>query len=500
MCHAELPSEVSLVRQAEDRAHRQGQGRPVNVYFLCARGTCDERHWQRLSSSLAKVTFVHDGPAGGGHIDGPAGDCGHAGHQGEGLKVDAVVSIGDDDLPEPSGTAAALPAQREGIAEPTGRTTPVEPTELEKPVGGESTEAPKQEDVVLQEIETFEQKDAGDAQQWWFEVSAHTHRVHFHAAADRTQRVNLSLPLEALCVGDAPCLGELITAVTHQLETAAVGQGIGKPGAVVSGIGPVAVDLRIIHSVPRLRSAIAAAKAFAREWRELKAADRSRLVNKVLQPPLEAAVEEVLARAESSGAFGTATERFADKAPSRRKDVKLPEGATWQQTEVYYQRYKRVVQYDQAVILPSSDTPAAPDPEAAHTAAPESAPGPSEAPAAIGAQFTRLCINCMKAVPGGSSAPVGAVLQTPCLLFCGPECEKRYAIRSSGTVGRRRVFQRDRGVCETCSLDCGTMVRRLQAVERGTKGCDTPPLHNTTVYILSSYGEQKILIRKGQKM
>ena len=40
---AELPSEVAVVQQAEDRAHRQGQQLPVNVYFLLGRGTTDER-------------------------------------------------------------------------------------------------------------------------------------------------------------------------------------------------------------------------------------------------------------------------------------------------------------------------------------------------------------------------------------------------------------------------------------------------------------------------
>lgn len=44
------------MRQAEDRAHRHGQKLPVNVYFLCARGTSDDRRRviaQRTSSQRA---------------------------------------------------------------------------------------------------------------------------------------------------------------------------------------------------------------------------------------------------------------------------------------------------------------------------------------------------------------------------------------------------------------------------------------------------------------
>lgn len=37
------PLQVALVRQAEDRAHRKGAVRPINVYFLCAKGTWDEQ-------------------------------------------------------------------------------------------------------------------------------------------------------------------------------------------------------------------------------------------------------------------------------------------------------------------------------------------------------------------------------------------------------------------------------------------------------------------------
>ena len=63
---------MAHVRQAEDRAHRQGQRNPVNIYFLCAKGTTDDRRWQHLNRSLARVAAVHDG-AGLAPAGAPAG-------------------------------------------------------------------------------------------------------------------------------------------------------------------------------------------------------------------------------------------------------------------------------------------------------------------------------------------------------------------------------------------------------------------------------------------
>ena len=59
-------AQAAVVRQAEDRAHRHGQqSSSVNVYFLCARGTSDDRRSHSASGSSApdllrfNVTRLH---------------------------------------------------------------------------------------------------------------------------------------------------------------------------------------------------------------------------------------------------------------------------------------------------------------------------------------------------------------------------------------------------------------------------------------------------------
>ncbi|XP_075492000.1 LOW QUALITY PROTEIN: uncharacterized protein LOC142530108 [Primulina tabacum] len=57
----ELPTRPGEIQQAEDRAHRHGQKRLVNIYIFCAKDTSDELHWQRLNTSLLRVSSTVNG-------------------------------------------------------------------------------------------------------------------------------------------------------------------------------------------------------------------------------------------------------------------------------------------------------------------------------------------------------------------------------------------------------------------------------------------------------
>lgn len=81
----------------------------------------------------------------------------------------------------------------------------------------------------------------------------------------------------------------------------------------------------------------------------------------------------------------------------------------------------------------------------------------------------RLCILCLKRVPGCSLPPT-APLPGPTFLFCGGKCEDAYAARYRPHGLRRALARLEHGVCVLCGTDCRALCRRLQAIARGSKG------------------------------
>lgn len=441
----ELPCEVSLVRQAEDRAHRQGQRRPVNVYFLCARGTCDERHWQRLSSSLAKVDAVHDGQAAGLVVDGVTNiDGGQYGDAGT-IRSPAIEPSAPKIDQSQAISTKGVEHQENNIVDSPNiicRDGADVQEEIQQRFGDVSSSG------LLEELS------------WWFEVSGHTQRVHFHASSDRSRPLRLSIPLETLLSPptEATTIVELRREVDAILSPSAKTTNVEeKPRVVVSGIGPVALDASIItNDIRHFDAAVAAAHAFAKEWRELSSAMRSRLTGQLLQLPLEEAVEVAAAVALAEGAFGVGTHRFLtpELAVSTRS---LPEGAEWREVTVKYPRYNKEITYLQGMMLCENVEKKK---EASEDEGVEEKISPG---------FTRLCLLCTGKVPRSEYLPMDTVLDSSWSLFCKAECERKFAVKTNGQAARRGVYRRDRGICETCRLDCAHMVRRVQAIERGTK-------------------------------
>ena len=177
-----------------------------------AQGTSDDRRWHRLNRSLARLTAVHDGAAAPGAAGTAGVSCAAAAgvaapqvqlHPG-GLVVDRVHDA--DRSPEFS-------------PPPPDPTAPRQQQQREQEESVRSRQQPRRAQQQAQPHAQQEQQGAGgvgESDDWgglWFEVSAHTARVHFHAAPDGSAPLRLSLPLECLVAEDSPLLVDLRRAV-----------------------------------------------------------------------------------------------------------------------------------------------------------------------------------------------------------------------------------------------------------------------------------------------
>ncbi|KAK9812930.1 hypothetical protein WJX72_005929 [[Myrmecia] bisecta] len=300
---------AELPRDAEDRAHRQGQRFPVNVYFLVARGTSDDRRWQHLNRSLERVSAVHDA-ADGADARGLAVDrvCTING-KGDWDRLDAAGNAGHNISDKADGGAAQASARRmAGLAEASLLADGSQAAE----VSGSEEGAPKV----------------------WFEVSANTNRVHFHSKPNGSAPLGLSLPLELLQMPGTPAtLADLLQALDNRPQVAV-------------HVGPAGVLALQPHiSRADVEAWVADAREFAAEWVEMRSVFQSKLFGQVLRHPLQDAVEEANAKAQKAGAYGSGTDRYLT---GDRSETPLPEGASWQTVRVKYARYGQEVAYKQA--------------------------------------------------------------------------------------------------------------------------------------------------------
>lgn len=59
-----------------------------------------------------------------------------------------------------------------------------------------------------------------------------------------------------------------------------------------------------------------------------------------------------------------------------------------------------------------------------------------------------------------------APVKPPRRTWCSQACVLDYQIRNSPAMARHKVFERDRGVCSLCGLDCDRLEKRVEAERR----------------------------------
>ena len=367
---AELPRTVSDLEQAEARAHRHGVKSSVNVYFAVARDPSDEATWRGLGVATDRLCAVHDGRE---------TDNGVVFQDYVEARPMSQFRQGDFLLPTQLNTQAG-----------SGR-PPTKAREACGPGAGRGAELPPCE----------------ARNQFWFELSPHTGRVHAYtgpagASEDHCQ---------------ASCLSEALLAVEPQdigcsVAAAATGDLAGLPGVFSSG--------------QCFREAV----TFLREWLALRPLDQRKLQGRPLQGPL---AEELAALPQ--GETRLTTNRFVSVEELRV--AQLPPGAAFHRGTLKVRWGRRQVKEF-----------------------------PVEQPRL--SSGTWLCTLCMEALPAYMQGGAHLEVTNKAALFCSKPCYDKYAACSSSSIARRELFSLEKGVCQECGLDCEDLCRRLQAYHRKT--------------------------------
>lgn len=435
VCFFELPQEAGVVRQAEDRVHRRGQTSAVNIFFLCASSTVDERRWQKLNLNLSKVDSVHDGPT--QNFD----DAMDPGQGKKGLVIDTVVGLRKEDfkradLGEYDATQESFECSSESDS-------------AQKDLPTEHPDEVQDRDIIIipdsqpdSDISNSDDMKASD--RWKFVVSRHTQRVHiYHASGEggeeQVEPILLSVPLMAV-MGEA-CEESLLNAFD------ASGHASGR-SIMQYGFGPMFVDKSIVSTKECLVDALHACKLFAREWLEIANHEKEYLYGSILQTPLDTAIEEQREISISDTLCGSGKTRHIAGKAKRAEEVL--------QDEDYLQKY----------------------PLLKHAKSREGRVIHSNGHMSDYVQFVleeddnnnsvRLCLHCFERVPHSEYNEFKADIDTAALLFCKSDCERLFAVKSSSSDARRLILKRDGGICAICRLDCMRLIRRLQSIEKGS--------------------------------
>ncbi|CAN1151938.1 DNA annealing helicase and endonuclease ZRANB3 [Linum perenne] len=435
----ELPQCPSLMAQAEDRAHRRGQTKAVNIYIFCAKDTEDERIWQRLNRNLRSVSSATNGKYdalpeitvdGVSYVETPSMVNESFGGQGSEKALCGQLSETELTVSPGSGSAVdthTVEAQGEALGglpdrcvehyDFLGSMIPdydfhcENSSVLDQEMGEDSVPC---ENIETKETECYSHRpvpaDGTSLQQngsssgdpylirsLRFEVSKYTGRIHLYSCIpgkdSRPQPLFESFRPEEL---------EPLESPTPRDREASSTSSSGSP------------DYR------------QAVRVFIDEWNKLRPIEKRKLVEKTLQLPL--AVElcylnETLNHNQMGLLKGQSKRR---KTPVLEISHPLPPDASWKIVHLSRGPAKKERTYTQGWLL--SNEP-----------------------------LCKLCQSPCK----GVNARTPEYFED---LFCNLSCYEEYQIRTSNRSLRQELFQIEHGVCTNCKLDCHHLVKTIKAL------------------------------------
>ncbi|KAK6128150.1 hypothetical protein DH2020_038103 [Rehmannia glutinosa] len=418
----ELPMTPGDIQQAEDRAHRHGQKRLVNVYIFCAKDTSDELQWQQLNRSLLRVSSTVNG------------------------KHDAIQEIKNSSAWNTSSDTASI-AHLLGLEYIMGTFIPI------------ALPAPPHLQRAL--IEASQPGETSDLLQrrnrWggWISMQGDHDSQLPRASCDTLVKVNKvggeQHESETTLNGDG-CGNKVEFDMNNSIRSTSlrfeVSQHTGRihlyscipgtnsrPRPLFKNFRQEEVECRPLaeknertsdKSIEDNSLYMEALMAFIKEWKELRPIEKRKLMNKPLQLPLsyELCYLNESLNHDNEGLLRGGSKRR--KTPMADISYPLPSNAAWRKVNLYSGHGQKEKFYTHG--WSDMDEP-----------------------------LCKLCQTPCK----GNNAKVPQYFED---LFCNLDCFEEYRSRTSNRFLREELFKIEHGICTNCQLNCHRLVKDLKVL------------------------------------
>ncbi|KAJ1291737.1 hypothetical protein BS78_02G339000 [Paspalum vaginatum] len=436
----ELPKSASELLQAEDRAHRRGQTKAVNIYIFCGKNTLDESHWLQLNQSLFRVSSLMNGKK----------DAIRE------IEVDEVCHLEETMNGEEKTQFKLHPSENHNADLTHGQKYPLESDDMSIECFPGIEDLELDSDFTIRTILLeFEDESLGTSlennptptvleDRSCIDVSLSPAAAFCTAIsscksmkARRRLSGNSGTFSQAAPISDLPIQVESLrfevsrhTGRIH-LYSCVLGHD-SRPKPLFENFLPEELNSPLCPSshvetrallLKKMPAFCNVFKAFIREWLALRPIDQSRLLGKPLQLPLSLELcflKDSINHSSEGLLKGGSTRRAA-----QLNDVSnpLPENAKWRRVLLRNGTTKER-QYTQGWTI--DDEP--------------------------------LCKLC-QGLCNGKLAKSPEYFED---LFCGLSCFQEYRLRTSGRALRQELFQIEHGKCSQCKLDCCKLVKHIK--------------------------------------